>query len=81
VTLFHQPERKRFLVGLLNMPRQLPPIPVGATLRVLLPAGASPRTVLRLPDCAPRSFEVCAPYVQFETDPFDTFEMLAVDYA
>ena len=39
MTLFHQAEKKRLLVGLLSMQDQLPAIPLGATVRVQTPAG------------------------------------------
>ena len=51
MTLFHQAEKGRLLAGLLNMQRDLPPVPVGAVVRVKVPEGtAGDRSVVRVPD-------------------------------
>jgi hypothetical protein len=79
MTLFHQPERKRLLAGLLNLQRQLPQVPVPATVRVLPLPGQKVRRILRLPHQTPISFAEARPYVEFRIEPFETLAMFAID--
>ena len=80
MTLFHQLGERRLLAGLLNMQSLTPPIPVGASVRVLVPGGRRPRSVFLLPDRKPLRFEPVGPYVQFTVEPFDTLAMALVQY-
>jgi hypothetical protein len=80
MTLFHQPDNKRLLAGLLNLQQQLPQAPVPATVRVLPPGGQKIRRILRLPRQEPVEFSHDGPYVQFHVEPFDTIAMFALDY-
>jgi hypothetical protein len=79
-TLFHQPEKKRLLIGLLNLQRQLPQVPVPANVRVGIPAGKRARRVLQLPDQTTVPFEAAEGRVAFRVPPFDTFAMRLVEY-
>ena len=78
MTLFHQPEKRRLLAGLLNLQQQLPQAPVPATVRVLPPAAKIHR-VLRLPQES-RSRSQDAALCEFHVEPFDTIAMFALDY-
>jgi hypothetical protein len=80
MTLFHQAEKHRLLVGLLNMQEQVAAIPVGATVRVLLPVDRRPRRVLHLPDQAEIPFAQAGPYIQFSIAPFKIITMALVEY-
>jgi len=80
MTLYHQSENRRLLVGLLNMQRDLPPVPVGAVARVLVPAGRRATAVLRVPGRKALPFEKAGPYVQFRIDPFPVIAMALVEY-
>jgi len=80
VTLFHQAQARRMVVGLLSMQQQVPPLPVDATVRVQLPSGRSPSRVVRAPDLQSIPFKKIGPYVQFPIGPFDTFTMALVEY-
>lgn len=80
MTLFHQPERKRLLASLLNLQRQLPQVPVPATVRVLPLPGQRVHRVLRLPQSTPVPFVEAQPYIEFQVEPFDTLAMFALDY-
>ena len=80
MTLFHQPDKKRLLAGLLNLQQQLPQAPVPATVRVFPPDGQKIRRILRLPKQEPVAFSHDGPYVQFHVEPFDTIAMFALDY-
>lgn len=80
MTLFHQAEKKRLLVGLLSMQDQLPAIPLGATVRVQTPAGRTVKGVYQLPDRKAVKFETKGAYQQFQLEPFDMFTMLMMEY-
>jgi len=80
MTLYHQPENKRFLAGLLNMQQQLPPIAVGATVRVLVPPGFQATGVFRLPEHEPIPTEKDTQYIQFRLEPFKVIAMALVEY-
>jgi hypothetical protein len=80
MTLFHQAEKRRLLGGLLNMAQQLPPIAVGATVRVQVPASRQVTGVLRLPERKAMQFEKIGPYVQFRLEPFESLVMVLVEY-
>jgi hypothetical protein len=81
MTLFHQAEKRRLLVSLLNMEWQLAPIGLGATVRVQLPSGREASSVLRLPERAQVQYRKAGPYVEFRIEPFDTLAMALVEYA
>jgi hypothetical protein len=78
MTLFHQKEQKRLLVGLLTMQDELPAFPVSATVRVLAPGKV--KAVLQLPARRPLKFSAAAPYVEFALDPFNSLSMALVEY-
>lgn len=80
VTLFHQKEHHRLLVGLLNMQDPFPTSPVDATIRVKIPNAGKPKRVLRLPDEKEIPFTVAGEYVQFHASPFQVFAMALVEY-
>lgn len=79
-TLFHQADKGRLLVGLLNTQTQTPTIPVGASVRVHLPAGRSAKRVVQLPGQETVPFEKTGPYVQFRVSPFKVLAMALVEY-
>jgi len=80
MTLFHQADKQRMLVSLLNAQPQTPTIPVGATVRVLLPAQRKPKKVLQLPDQKEVAFEKAGAYCQFVVPSFKIVAMAAVEY-
>jgi hypothetical protein len=80
MTLFHQAEKKRLLAGLLNLQEQLPPIPVGATVRVQLPPGRRVSEVYHLPDHKTMRIQTAGPYVQFHLEPFEALAMALIQY-
>jgi len=81
MTLFHQSEKRRLLVPLLNMEWQLVPLKFGATVRVQIPSGHSAKTVLALPERKEIQFERRGEYVEFRVEPFETMAMASVEYA
>ena len=80
MTLFHQPEKKRLLAGLLNMQHEIPQIPVGATVRVQVPSGRRVTRVVSIPEQKAIPFEKAGAYTQFRLRPFDEFAMTLVEY-
>jgi hypothetical protein len=80
VTLFHQPDRKRFLVNVVNAQEQLPPIPVfDATVRVRMNDRKAVRVAL-LPDEKPLPFATKGEYVEVTLPELNIFHMLMVVY-
>jgi hypothetical protein len=80
MTLFHQPEKKRLLAGLLNMQNELPQIQVGATVRVQVPGEGRATRVVSIPEQKSIPFEKAGPYTQFRLRPFDALAMVLVEY-
>jgi hypothetical protein len=80
MTLYDQPDKQRLLAGLLNMQRDLPPIPVAATVRVRVPEGKRPTSVTKLPEKKSVPFEKAGPYVQFRLEPFPVIAMALIEY-
>jgi hypothetical protein len=81
MTLFHQPDKRRLIVSLLNMEWQLAPIGRGATVRAQLPSGRSANAVLALPERKELKFRQAGRYVEFQIEPFESMAMASVVYA
>ncbi len=81
VTLFHQEDRHRLLVGMLNLQAQVPAIPVAAAIRVLVPSGGKVRKVSLLPEQKAVEFSHSGSYVSFNVPEFKLVRMALVDYA
>jgi len=80
VTLFHQPDKKRFLVSVVNEQEQLPPIPVvNATVRVRMNDKKAVRVAL-LPDEKSLPFAAKGEYVEVAVPELNIFHMLMVAY-
>jgi hypothetical protein len=80
VTLLDQADKRRLLVGLLNMQDQIPPIPVSGTLRVRVPFGRRAVRVERVPDRRSVPFEISGAYVRFQVESFAVTRMAIIDY-
>lgn len=80
MTLYHQPENRRLLVGLLNMQQDHPPVPVGAVVRVQVPGGRRATGVVKVPERKAIAYEKAGPYVQFRLEPFPVIAMALVEY-
>lgn len=80
VVVLHQPDRKRYLVSLINEQEQLPPIPVfDATVRVRMNGRKAVRAML-LPDERLLSFSAKGDYAELTVPRLDTFCMLMLLY-
>ncbi len=81
VTLFHQPDKKRYLVNLVNEQEVLPPVPVfNITVRIKLDGKRAVRAAL-LPVESPLSFAVKGDYVEVVVPELNIFQMLLLEYA
>jgi hypothetical protein len=81
ITLFHQPEKNRMILGLLHMTRELPSLPVTACVRVLPPKGARIKRVTMVTyGTSPLTTED-GDYVTIHVPTFDTYTMCAIEYA
>ena len=81
MTLFDQAQSHRLLISLLDMQKDMPPIPVGATVRVQMPEGKTPGKLLRIPDMRAIAWEKKGSYVEFKVEPFDVFHMALLEYS
>lgn len=80
ITLFHQKDRRRFLVNLLNFQAELPNIPVlDIEVKIRLD-GKKARGVMELPEENALPFKQADGYVIFIVPRLETFVMAAVDY-
>jgi hypothetical protein len=81
MTLFDQPELGRLRASLLNLQRQWPQVPTGATVRVRAPEGRRVTGVRRATELRSVPFRIVGPYAEFQVEPFETFAMFLVEYA
>lgn len=80
VTLFHQPDRHRYVLSLVNFQRELPNVPVdGIQVRLRLPHRI--RSVRRLPGGRPLRFRSTRDEMDFTAPRLETLAMLALSYA
>jgi hypothetical protein len=81
MTLFDQPHSQRLLISLLNMQTLMPPIPLGATVRVPAPRGRTPGKLLRVPDLKPIAWQNNGHYIEFKVERFEVFHMALLEYS
>ncbi|HET6485645.1 MAG TPA: alpha-amylase family protein [Spirochaetia bacterium] len=79
ITTFWQEDRARFLLSMVNFPKELPAVPVLGTQVALHIGARRPRRVLVLPEEKPLPFQVADGFVRFGAPRLDTFLMIAVD--
>lgn len=78
--LFHQEDKKRYLINLINFQTELPNIPVeGIRIRIRLDK-KEPKRLIKLPEENKLTYEVKKDYAQFTVPKLETFLMLALDY-
>jgi hypothetical protein len=83
VTVFHQPDRKRYLVNVVNEQELLPPIPVfNIPIRVRMGGKRATRATRAalLPAESPLPFAVKGAYVEVVVPELDIFQMLLLEY-
>jgi hypothetical protein len=80
ITLFHQPEKKRYIASLINEQELLPPVPAcNVAVRVRVDGHRVTRALL-LPDESPLPFEAKGDYVEVMVSELRIFQMLALEY-
>jgi glycosyl hydrolase family 42 (putative beta-galactosidase) len=80
IIAFHQEERQRYLISLVNFQKDLPNIPVdNVRVRVRLD-GKRVRRLVSLPDEKKFDFEVKDALVWFQVPRLETFHMMSLDY-
>lgn len=81
VTLFHQEDRHRLLVGMLNLQAQVPARPVTAMMRIQVPAGYRVLSVSLQPEQKKLAFSPAGASISFTVPSFKLVCMVSVDYA
>jgi hypothetical protein len=80
VTVFHQPDRKRYLVNVVNEQELLPPVSVSdIAVRVRMGGKRATRAAL-LPAESPLPFDVKGDYAEVVVPRLDIFQMLLLEY-
>ena len=80
VTTFHQPDRQRYLIGLVSFQKELPNIPVSDIRVRLRLGGRSIKGVYLLPQEKDWPCQVVEDCLQFAAPTLETLHMFAVDY-
>jgi hypothetical protein len=79
MTVFHQPDRHRYLVSLVNFQKDLPNIPVdGITIR-MRPARETVRRVVRIPSGDTIEHRAADGVVSFTAPRLETLAMFALE--
>lgn len=80
ITAFHQEDKRRFVISLVNFQKDLPNIPVdGAKVRIRLD-NKTPKRLVALPGEKELNYEIKNGYLQFTAPGFETLSMFALDY-
>jgi hypothetical protein len=80
ITVFHQDDKKRYIINMLNFQEELPNIPV-QRFRVKVHLGERKiKQLIQLPGENPVPFEIENSFVKFSAPQIETFTMLALDY-
>ncbi|MHB9034962.1 MAG: hypothetical protein ACYC6L_18175, partial [Anaerolineae bacterium] len=79
LTTFHQPERNRYLVSLVNFQKEMPNIPITG-IKVRLQVNQRINRLAMLPNEESWPYEAAGGWVTFELPTLETLGMFAVDY-
>jgi len=80
VTVFHQEDKNRYLINLVNFQAELPNIPIeGIRMRIRLD-GEKPKRLIELPEGKGLTYAVKKGYIEFILPELDVFLMLALEY-
>ncbi len=80
VVLFHQVDRKRMLISILNSNDELADIPFDVHLRVRVPDGFKPFRIVQLPDLEVLEHNIRNGYVETQGNDVKIFAMLGLEY-
>jgi len=81
ITLFNQPRRKRMLASLVQTNPELTGVPMAVKFCVRVPEGFSAGRLKMLPDNKVMEYDFDDNYVTVTPSDFDTFAMIALEYA
>lgn len=80
ITAFHQEDKRRFIINLINFQKELPNIPVdGIKVKMRLDEKSAQRLVV-LPEEKELDYKIKNDYAEFTVPRLETFLMLALDY-
>ncbi len=80
ITAFHQKDKRRFIINLINFQKELPNIPVdGIKVKVRLNNGDVKRVIV-LPEKKEIDYKIKNDYAEFTVPRLETFLMLALNY-
>ncbi len=80
ITAFHQEDKRRFIINLINFQKELPNIPVdGIEVKMRLDKKSAQRLVM-LPEEKELDYKIKNDYAEFTVPRLETFLMLALDY-
>jgi hypothetical protein len=80
ITIYHQADKKRYIIDLLNFQKQLPNLTVFDVNLRFNTSGQQITKILSVPSNKEIGFKLTGDYVTFIVPKIDTFEMLAVHY-
>ena len=80
ISAFHQEERRRYLISLVNFQKDLPNIPVDNVFLKLRLNGKRVRRLVLLPDEKKLNFEMRDELIRVQVPRLETFHMMALDY-
>ena len=80
VTVFHQKDKKRYLINVLNFQDELPNIPVEGILIKIKLDGKLFGKLVRLPEGKDLACKIKGNYLELRVPKLETFMMLALDY-
>ena len=79
MTTFDQPDKKRYLISLINFQKDLPNIPVD-NIKLQSDDGKVANRLLLLPEEKPLPFEKNLDLVELSVPRLETFHMLSLEY-
>jgi hypothetical protein len=80
VTLFHQPDKSRFIVNLVNEQEEAPPIPVSGVRVRVRTAGRGACRAMLLPEETPLVTRQRDGFTEIDIPPIGVYRMVALAY-
>ncbi len=82
ITVLHQPERRQYIINLINFQSDLPNIPVeDIKVRLQIPEATKSIDIFKLPEKNSVRFKVTRKYVDIYPPKLQTFMMLCIEYS
>jgi len=80
ITVFHQENKKRYIINLLNFQKELPNIPVDEIKVGMRLGNRRIKRLIKLPEEEKLNYDIRKDHVEFIAPKLETFLMLALDY-